>query len=206
MSFEVRRATRDDIPEAAAILARAFSNDPAAVWLVPLAQARQRRLTAVFVVLLRRVYLPLGYTDVALKDGLIVAVAAWAPPGKWKPPLHRLALAAPGMLKALGPRMRAGEELEDALENHHPARPHWYLQTLGTAPGLQLRGAATALLAQRIAKCDANGMPIYMDTANPANIAIMARFGFAKMHTIEIGAGAPDHIGLWREPAPRTDG
>lgn len=203
MEFEIRPATGNDVAMAAALLARAFADDPAMVWLLPSARTRERRLTRMFSVLLRHIYLPLNSVDLAVRGGKTYAVAAWAPPGQWKPPLRRIAAAAPMMLRALGPRMRTGEEMLDALENHHPARPHWYLATVATEPVLRGRGAAKALLTPRLERCDRNGMPAYTETANEAFLPFLGHLGFARLHLVEIPGGAPEQIGLWREPVTK---
>ncbi len=200
MDFEIRSATGNDVQMAAGLMARAFATDPAMHWLLPNARTRERRLTGLFANIMRRIYLPLNAVDLAVHGGTPYAVAAWAPPGQWKPPLRRIAAAGPMMLRALGPRLRAGEELLDALENHHPARPHWYLASLATEPVLRGQGAAKALLKPRLERCDRNGMPVYTESANDAFLPFMQHFGFELLHRIEIPGGAPEHVGLWREP------
>ena len=46
-------------------------------------------------------------------------------------------------------------------------------------------------------------MPAYLESSNPANVALYARHGFAPCGVIEIPGGGPQIVTMWREPRPR---
>ena len=62
--------------------------------------------------------------------------------------------------------------------NGRPAEPHWYLAAIGTRPEARGRGAASALLAKHLAECDADGLPVYLESSNAANLPLYERHGF----------------------------
>ncbi|PWI42605.1 GNAT family N-acetyltransferase [Streptomyces sp. ICBB 8177] len=58
--IDVRTAGRSDVRETAAVLARAFDDDPVMAWMFPDAEERPRRLPGLFSVLLRHQHLRHG--------------------------------------------------------------------------------------------------------------------------------------------------
>jgi GNAT superfamily N-acetyltransferase len=63
----------------------------------------------------------------------------------------------------------------ERMEKRHPQdRSHWYLFILGTEPAAQGRGLGSALLAQMLARVDADGMPAYLESSNERNLACTA--------------------------------
>ena len=199
--WSVRTAEGRDVPLLAKVLARAFDADPVMGWMLPDDLTRQQRLERFFAGALRWLYLPLGATEVAVGPDGIAAGAVWCPPGRWKSPLWRSLLAGPTMMRALGGRARAGQQISTALEKQHPPEPHWYLAALGTDPSAQGQGAAGALLRSRLTRCDEAGEAAYLESVEGTNVAIYERFGFRSIHQIQIPGGAPPQWGMWREPA-----
>ena len=56
--------------------------------------------------------------------------------------------------------------------------PHWYTMVLGVDPAFQGQGLGRALLQPVIAKAMAGGFPIYLETAQPANVSFYKKIGF----------------------------
>lgn len=112
----------------------------------------------------------------------MLAVAVWLPPGAfpWMP--WRKLLAMPYLLRVLAadPRnfpkfMRYGANAERA----HPADRHWYLVVAGVRPDAQRQGLGSRLMRHELARADSDGIPVYLETADRANIAYYERFGFS---------------------------
>ena len=63
---------------------------------------------------------------------------------------------------------------EAHLDHHHehPPEPHYYLEFLGTRRGQQSRGGGTAVLQPMLDRCDAEGVPAYLES-----LAIRLQFG-----------------------------
>ena len=153
----IRVARRPDARAAAAMLARAFDDDPVMMWIIPDEQLRRHRLPALFAVLLRRYYLPHQATELVLTADGVLGCGMWAPPGRWLPPARRQLAAVPGIAGALGSRFLAANSAFGAIARLHPREPHWYLAGLGTDPPAQRTGVGGRLLRSRLARCDMTG-------------------------------------------------
>jgi GNAT superfamily N-acetyltransferase len=86
----------------------------------------------------------------------------------------------------------------DALEKQHPREPHYYLFVLGVEPSLQGKGVGSALLGPVLARCDAEGMPAYLETANPRNLPLYERHGFRVRAEFAVPHGGPLTWLMWR--------
>ena len=75
-----RRLTESDVRPTAQILARAFADNPAYVWMHPRAATRPRDLRAFFERNLRW-HLPLDLTWVACRGARVVGTSTLEPPG-----------------------------------------------------------------------------------------------------------------------------
>jgi ribosomal protein S18 acetylase RimI-like enzyme len=71
---------------------------------------------------------------------------------------------------------------------HHIEEPHWYLPMIGVDPSRQGQGLGSALLAHALRKCDAEHMPAYLESSNPANVPLYERHGFRVVGKIQAGA------------------
>lgn len=159
-------------------LADAFAEDPILAWLLShrgnTRKARQHLFGRGVRSSLRR-----GVVEIT-EDGS--AAALWWPPGTAsiggvREVLEGL-LELWGSWRALGSGLgRAGRFYEDMLRMR-PAEPHWYLAAIGTRPETRQRGAGSALLAERLAACDAEHHPAYLECSNANNLAFYERHGF----------------------------
>jgi GNAT superfamily N-acetyltransferase len=198
MEVTVRTAERGDVEALAGLLARAFQDDPVMVWLCP-DDHRLRRLTLLYETFLRHFYVRLGATDVAVGDGVPMGAAVWCPPGTWRVSPLRTLVALPGLLRALGPHLRRGAAYEAAVDPVHPRASHWYLALLGTDPVAQGQGIGSALLRPRLAACDRQGLPAYLESSSERNARLYARWGFEVLQEISL-PGGPTERAMWREP------
>ncbi len=129
------------------------------------------------------------------------AAAVWLPPpGRWRlSPSQRLRLLPP-LVRFLGLRtvsVLGGLERMEARHPHDP--PHWYLFILGTEQAAQGRGLGSALLDQGLARIDADGMPVYLESSNEQNLALYGRHGFEVTSEVVI-PGGPRIWPMWRAP------
>jgi len=102
--------------------------------------------------------------------------------------------------EALGAIMQAAclpERMADAavvfaeMANYHPTEPHWYLPLIGVDPMHKGKGLGSRLLAHALQQCDADHLPAYLESSNPANIALYERHGFERLGTIQAGSSPP---------------
>lgn len=199
MPIPVRAADPADYDLLADVLTRAFLDDPVIEWFFPDPSERPRRVRRFF----REIVLGLGLSETAEIDTTEDrgAVALWAPPDQWRVSVrHQLRLLpryigiasirwAPSRLAAF-----------NKVESRHPKRPpHWYLPTLGTDPAHQGHGLGSALLGDRLARCDTEGLPAYLESSKESNVPFYERHGFQVTETYDLPDG-PRLWLMWRDP------
>ena len=193
-SVSVRPVRREDFEPLAAMLARAFYDDPVTAWFYPNDAKRLRHAQRFFAIRLRQLA-PQGliYTT----DDLSGAVL-WALPDRWREDLRQALLLVPMLPVLLAHIVRSTRGVRE-IERHHPAAPHYYLSVLGTEPGRQGEGVGSALLAPVLERCDADGVPAYLESSKESNVSFYARHGFDVTERMELPGGPPLWL-MWREP------
>jgi ribosomal protein S18 acetylase RimI-like enzyme len=192
-----RRAVLEDVPALAAMLTRAFLDDPVAAWSCRPEALRPRVLERFNAARLRHL---IAEREVWTTPELS-AVALWAPPKRWKTtPRQDLEIA----LSSLHPRLLWRMPLVGwglfGLERRHPhSPPHWYLAVLGTDPAAQGQGLGSAVLAPVLAQCDSDGVAAFLESSKERNIDFYARHGFRVTEELSLPRG-PRLWAMWREP------
>jgi ribosomal protein S18 acetylase RimI-like enzyme len=184
----VRLATVADIPDLAAMLARAFARDPFYAYLAGNAPERNQRMRDGWAGLLRHASARLAATYTTDDRA---GAAIWHPPGyhgpgfvtslRVMPAMARLA----GGLRRLRHVSRAVAELERHRRGHVPG-PHLYLSALGVDPDRQGEGIGTALMGPGLARADADRLPAYLETATGRNVLLYERVGFAVVEELTL--------------------
>jgi len=194
----VRKATLADVPRLAQALASAFQDDPVIAWIFPDEQRRRTVLPAFMEFRLRK--LAFLHDEVWMAAGGAAAAVWFPPPGRWQLSRAQRLRLLPPLVRFLGLRTASVLGGLERMEREHPRdRSHWYLFILGTEPAAQGRGLGSALLAQVLARVDANGMPAYLESSNERNIAWYRRHGFEITGEVAI-PGGPRIWPMWREP------
>jgi ribosomal protein S18 acetylase RimI-like enzyme len=197
----VRPFVRTDLAATVGTLARAFDDDPVMTWVFPDEGMRRRRLPGFFAATLRGSSLRHEGTEVALRGGQVLGAAIWLPPGTWRPPLWRQLVALPGLVFRLRSRLSVASVTYGALVRLHPERPHWYLSGIGTDPPAQGTGVGGELLRSRLARCDADRLPAYLESSKERNVPFYERHGFRVTGEVTIPGGGPTLWLMWRNPA-----
>ena len=191
-------AVRADFPAIAAMLGRAFAEDPVLTYLFPDAVTRAVRLRRFFAVILRSERDP---TLTTLVEGG-AAAAIWRPPGGWQtPPLTMLRLA-PALIATFATALPRALRMQALMEAHHPKAPHWYLEFVGCDPARQGKGFGGAAIRAGLARADASGLPCALETATESNLALYRAMGFEVAEEFSAAPGLT-FWGMWR-PATRT--
>jgi GNAT superfamily N-acetyltransferase len=196
----VRKATLADAPRLAQALASAFQDDPVIAWIFPDKQCRGRVLPAFMEFRLRKLAFP--HDEIWMTAGGAAAAVWLPPPGRWQlSQVQRLRLL-PALVRFLGLRTASVLGGLERMEERPPDdRSHWYLFILGTEPAAQGRGLGSALLDHMLARIDADGMPVYLESSNERNLAWYGRHGFEVTGEVVI-PGGPRIWPMWREPRP----
>jgi GNAT superfamily N-acetyltransferase len=200
-ALSVRRATAADRRRSADVLAGAFSDDPVFLRMLPAdVSRREDRLRRFFALELPRSVAEGGAWTTA--DG--AGAAVWYPPGRWKPSLWRTVLQTPAMLRVLGKQASSAGQMLAAMQQHHPAAPHWYLMYLAAETGRTGSGIGTALLQPVLYRCDTDGLPAYLEATTQRNRALYRRHGFTDLPELVLPDGGPVLYPMWREPRRPT--
>jgi ribosomal protein S18 acetylase RimI-like enzyme len=193
---EPRRATLEDVPALARMLARSFLDDPVARWSCPPERLRPKTLERFHAARLRQL---VKHSEVWTTPDLC-SVAEWAPPKLWKTTPRQDAALARVMLH---PRLLARAPVVVSglvgIERRHPHEPpHWYLAVLGTDPDAQGQGLGSAVLAPVLRACDVDGIDAYLESSKERNIAFYARHGFRVTEELQLPRG-PKLWAMWRD-------
>jgi hypothetical protein len=170
----------------AAMLARAFRDDPVMVFMFPDTADRLSKLPRLFTLLLDSA-LPFGGCDIARGNE---TASIWRPPGKTGIPLWEILRHVGEFFSIYGfAGSRRALSLLGAMERNHPREPHWYLMVLGTEPEKQGNGFGGIVLRHRLAQIDIEHLPAYLEASRPENVPIYASVGFEQRGELQIPGG-----------------
>ncbi|HEY8645256.1 MAG TPA: GNAT family N-acetyltransferase [Gaiellaceae bacterium] len=196
--MEIVRIEDSRLGEASDVLARAFQDDPAWVWLIPDAEKRRRLLPWLF-----RVGFDVTAADVWTTSGVVRGAARWLPPGR--PPMRvgptlKALVTTPFRLgSAIAPFLAYGRAVE-ALRAEAMSDPHWYLAGIGVDPSAQRRGVGTALLEPGLVAAARAALPAVLLTNNEANLSFYERHGFVVVRQDETPKDGPQAWAMVKAP------
>jgi GNAT superfamily N-acetyltransferase len=202
-TFTADRMQPHQQPAVIGALARAFYDDPLFGFFTP-NLVRQTKMIVAFMGAGVKDATPFGEIHVSHSDGKVASAAVWLPPGAFPRGMRRDLLtyirSAPTFAQC-GPRIGRAFALLSAVDKaHHDVHePHFYLAILGTDPQFQRTGAGRAALAPVLERCDAEGLPAYLETQKEENLAYYARHRFEMQQKIEV-KGCPPIWTLRRDP------
>jgi len=203
-STPLRLATREDIDRVTEILTLAFLDDP--VWGVAL--ARPDGSTAHHGPYWR-LYVEgsLRYSTVFLTEDAS-AVSVWIPPGGTQLSDAQEAAVEQLVKTSLEPAAtEAMFELWRRFESNHPRdEPHAYLGLLATHPDHRGQGVGQRLLADSLARFDAEGVATYLESTNPANDHRYERAGFRRVGGFQAVLDSAPISTMWRAVGGRPPG
>lgn len=174
-----RAATPEDMDRVVECLTLAFRHDP--VWGVAL--ARPDGSTSHQAPFWR------SYVEGALRYSTVFttedvsAVSVWIPPGGTELSDDQEAEVVRLVEASLGPASaRAMFELWERFASNHPhTEPHAYLSLLATHPDHRGHGIGQQLLTEDLERFDADGVPAFLESTNPANDHRYERAGFQRI-------------------------
>ena len=138
------------------------------------------------------------YGAFAPEDGNALAgVAATFGAGRYPPPAWTFLKYVPGFLLAGPAPIVRGLRTSAAQDQGHPKDEHVFLWFLAVDPPHQRTGIGRALLARVFEEAEA---PVYLDTANPANVPYYASLGFEEIGSTPLPRGAT----MWFMRRPAT--
>ncbi|WP_301144127.1 GNAT family N-acetyltransferase [Mycolicibacterium fortuitum] len=199
-TVDICSPSKSDVNRLAAVLGRAFHNDPVMSWILADETRRAKGLPRLFAAITRHHFLTGGGAEVAARDGEIGAAALWDGPGRWKQTPREELRTLPTMVLAFGRDLRRGQQVVELMKQHHPEEPHWYLAVIGSDPTVRGGGFGHALMQSRLERVDAEHAPAYLESSNPDNVPYYMRFGFEVTGEIVLPDGGPIMTAMWRRP------
>jgi ribosomal protein S18 acetylase RimI-like enzyme len=196
--MEVVRIGKDRLQEASDVLARAFQDDPAWVWLVPDPLRRASLLPWLF-----RIGFDVTAADVYVTPGPILGAARWLPPGRqnlrvWAT-LRALVTTPLRLGSATGPFLSYGRAVEQ-LRAEVAGGAHWYLAGIGVDPSAQRRGIGHALMRPGVEAAAQAGLPTVLLTNNEANLPFYEAHGFGVVRQARTPENGPKAWAMVRRP------
>lgn len=169
-----------DLEAHAAALARAFHADPLQTYILPDPEERAARSPAHFASLLRYGLL---FGEVFTIPGPATGAAIVLPPDGWDVTPERAAAAGfDRWPETIGPvaseRFLTTLSVIEPFHQRDVPRAHWYVFVLGVSPEAQGTGRGRALLHPVLDRARAEGLPCYLETAQPENVAFYQHLGF----------------------------
>ena len=189
-------AGRVDRVAIAAMLARAFADDPAMTYIFPDPVDRARRLPRLFALLF----------DTDGPNGMRLVTTGGEAATLWRAPGHvhtgRLEMLrhAIPMLQALGGGLGRALSVADAVATHMPAGEFWYLHIAGCDPARQGRGLGGAAIRAGLSRIG-DRLPVYLETPSERYVPLYASLGFELRSDWAVPSGGPRFWSMQRPPA-----
>ena len=193
---EARVAVADELDGLTETLTLAFREDP--VWSWGFA-VRERGLAGMRAAWRLFLHSALGYGWV-WRTGDFEAVALWLPFGEPDLLPEDEQRFEPLMRETLGSDADRLLKAFEPFEEGRPSEPHYYLSLLGTHPDRRGEGWGMGLLADNLARIDAEGAAAYLESSNPANLPRYERLGFAVFDELAVSEEITV-AQMWRHPA-----
>lgn len=190
----IESANEANLPALVETLALAFQEDPAVSWIFPDAADRQRRLPRMFAL----------FAPGDLKSGMALRSPAdevctlWQAPNT--PHLSKMDMVrqALPLLRAFGGSTLRAMAVGDAIDAHHPKHPFWYLHYAGVRPQHQGKGWGGASIRAGLARAEADGLPVYLETATDSNVGLYQNLGFVVTGEWDVPKGGPHFWSMLR--------
>lgn len=186
---------RSRLGDAAELLADAFFDDPFARYMIPDESKRRRTIGRMMG---RCLSYGMLYGHVETTENF-EGIAVWIKPEyvnfNFFRTLRSGMIAIPWILGRAAAR-RFSRAMADGSRLHakHAPGRHWYLFILAARPDAQRRGVGTALMRHGLARVDEQGLPCYLETSSPKNVAYYPRHGFKMVEETGLGDGS---LSMW---------
>lgn len=191
----IREAAAADRPAIAAMLARAFADDPAMTYIFPDPRDRAKRLPRLFAILF-----DVDAGGMRLITGDVEAATLWQRPGASRATRMDMVRRVIPLVGALGFVLPRALRVGDALEAHAPTGRHWYLHIAGVDPAHQGKGLGGASIREGLARATADGVPTYLETATERNVGLYRSLGFEVTSEWSVPKGGPKFWSMLRAP------
>ena len=181
----VRQASCDEAAALAALLARAFAEEPIEQWCLACDD-----LFALIELEFAEAVAQLVVAGSLWVSEDLSGAAAWIPPGADYDDAAIDAVVGP-VLAAHGGSPERRAAFWEWVEEHRPGTGHFYLDLVGVDPSRREAGIGTRLLTEGLPRVDEAGEPAFLITSDAGHAAWYARHGFLVRSDEDPPAGGP---------------
>jgi len=128
------------------------------------------------------------------------ANAVWDAPGDIEIATIDLIKGLPSVVRSFRTGVPRFLRMIEAMDKAHPKEPHYYLLAIGVSHTHQGKGLGSAVIQPMLDRCDQEGLPAYLENTKPENEAFYARHGFERRGALNLPAGCPPVMPMWRPP------
>ncbi len=191
MDSLIRLRTPEELERAARLLERAFADDPLMLYVLPNAKEREKRAGWYYGANVKHAAL-FGEVWATPK---FEGISAWLSPSNeshWSfDKLKQSGLWR--MTERLGVRASQRFMRSVSFDIPHKDELHWYLLLIGVEPEKQRQGIGNRLMKPMLARAEAEGMTIQLETNDERNLPFYRRHGFELIFEGHV----PNGPGLW---------
>ena len=180
----MRKANYDDKDVVVGILTESFKKDPHVSWLIEESKKKNKLKKLVEFVFGES----LERGEIYLSDDN-KAAALWNS-GKKEKFTFRFIVRNLSFLFHVGLRSTIRAlTTEKKIHDFYPkCQRYFQLYMIGVLPESQGTGLASSLMNPMIERMERENIPLYLETANPRNVEIYKKKGFAVFHTMQFGS------------------
>jgi ribosomal protein S18 acetylase RimI-like enzyme len=193
-STPIRVAGNADRARIAALLARAFADDPATSYIFPDPVVRARKLPALFALLFDE---DVGGMRLVTAGG--EAATLWRGPGRTRTGYWDMLRQALPMIGTFGTALGRAMAVSNAIDLHFPRGDYWYLHIAGCDPAAQGRGLGGGAVRAGLQRVSESGLPVYLETATERNLGFYRGIGFEVTGEWRVAKDGPLFWSMWRE-------
>ena len=190
----IRVADASDRTAIAAMLARAFADDPATSFIFPDPMERAKRLPRMFALL---------FDEDAQGMRLVTrggeAATLWRGPGQNHTGLLDMLLQAWPLWRIFGSALGRALAVSNAIDANFPDGAYWYLHIAGCDPAAQGRGLGGVVIRSALDRVADSGLPAYLETATPRNLGFYQGLGFEITGEWTVPRGGPRFWSMMRQ-------
>lgn len=190
----IRVAGNADRDAVAAMLARAFADDPAMSYIFPDPAVRTRKMPGLFRLLFDE---DAGGMRLLTAGG--EAATFWRGPGQTRTTYWHMLRQALPMIGTFGTALGRALAVSNAIDLHFPRGDYWYLHIAGCDPAAQGRGLGGAVVRAGLERMAGSRLPAYLETATERNLGFYQAIGFAVTGEWRVAKDGPTFWSMWRE-------
>jgi ribosomal protein S18 acetylase RimI-like enzyme len=199
---DIVRLSKQQVGQAAAMLTRAFFDDPKLTHLIPDISTKKELSRYLFEFELRY---GMNYGDVYTTSPAVEGVAVWLPSAKSEITFWRAFRSGGRILqKCLGKqimdRLMSFSTEIDILHKKHAPHRHYYLFFIGVDPAYQKKRVASRLITPMLGWLDKQKLPCYLNTQNENNIGLYEHYGFQVIEQVVLPHSGIVHTAMLRNP------